>query len=106
MIYGRQDPMIIHSNSYFCKMRTSIEISYYPLKEEFIPPIQSFVDKLKAYPEINVVTNGMSTQVFGDYDEVISIITKEMKDAMKLPHSIFVLKVINADLQIHPNSYV
>lgn len=86
-------------------MKTSLEISYYPLKEEFIPPIQSFIDRLNTYSEINIETNGMSTQVFGEYDEVMSIITKEMKAAMELPYSIFVLKVINAGLQIHPNTH-
>lgn len=86
-------------------MRASVEISYYPLKEEFIPPIQDFIDRLKTYSEIEVETNGMSTQVFGEYELLMGIITKEMKTAMKLPYSIFVLKVINADLQIHSNSY-
>lgn len=86
-------------------MRASIEISYYPLKEEFIPPIQSFIDRLNTYSEIIVETNGMSTQVIGEYDQVMAILTKEMKAAMELPYSIFVLKVINADLQIHPNSH-
>ena len=85
-------------------MRTSVEISYYPLKEEFIPPIQSFIDRLNTYNDLNVETNGMSTQVFGEYDAVLAIVTKEMKAAMELPYSIFVMKVINADLQIHPNS--
>lgn len=86
-------------------MRASVEISYYPLKEEFIPSIQDFIDRLNTYSEIEVETNGMSTQVFGEYNLLMSIITKEMKTAMKLPNSIFVLKVINADLQIHSNSY-
>jgi uncharacterized protein YqgV (UPF0045/DUF77 family) len=86
-------------------MRASVEISYYPLKEEFIPPIQSFIDRLNSYAELRVETNAMSTQVFGEYDRVMAIITKEMKVAMELPYSIFVLKVINADLQIHPNSH-
>jgi len=86
-------------------MKASVEISYYPLKEEFIPPIQSFIDRLRTYSEINVETNGMSTQVFGQYDDLMRIITKEMKAAMEVPYSVFVLKVVNSDLQIHPNSY-
>lgn len=86
-------------------MKASVEISYYPLKEAFIPPIQSFIDRLRSYSEINVETNGMSTQVFGEYDELMRIITKEMKAAMEVPYSVFVLKVVNSDLQIHPNSY-
>jgi uncharacterized protein YqgV (UPF0045/DUF77 family) len=86
-------------------MKASVEISYYPLKEEFIPPIQSFIDRLRTYSEINVETNGMSTQVFGQYDDLMRVITKEMKAAMEVPYSVFVLKVVNSDLQIHPNSY-
>jgi uncharacterized protein YqgV (UPF0045/DUF77 family) len=86
-------------------MKASVEISYYPLKEEFIPPIQSFIDRLRTYSEINVETNGMSTQVFGQYDDLMRVITKQMKAAMEVPYSVFVLKVVNSDLQIHPNSY-
>lgn len=84
-------------------MNTSVDISYYPLKEEFIPPIKSFIERLNKYKNIVVVTNGISTQVFGEYDELMAILTKEIKLSMNIPHSVFVLKIINADLQIHPN---
>lgn len=87
-------------------MNTSIEISYYPLKDEFIPPIKNFIHSLNQYKEIVVRTSGMSTQVFGDYDELMSIITKEIKKAMDVPHSVFILKIVNADLQIHPNNII
>lgn len=84
-------------------MNASIDISYYPLKEEFIPPIKSFIGRLNEYDELVVKTNGISTQVFGEYDEMIAVLTKEIKKSMNVPHSVFVLKIINADLQIHPN---
>ncbi len=86
-------------------MSISVDISYYPLKEEFIPPIKNFIARLNAYDNIVVKTNGISTQVFGDYFEVMEIITKEIHSSFELPHSVFVLKIINADLQIHPNSF-
>ena len=86
-------------------MNISVDISYYPLKEEFIPPIKNFIGRLNAYDSIVVKTNGISTQVFGDYFEVMEIITKEIHKSFELPHSVFVLKIINADLQIHPNSF-
>lgn len=86
-------------------MNTSIDISYYPLKEEFIPPIKEFIDRLNKYENIIVKTNGISTQVFGSYFEVMEILTKEIHKSFELPHSVFVLKIINADLQIHPNSF-
>lgn len=86
-------------------MKASVELSYYPLKEDYIPSIQEFIDRLRTYSNISVETNGMSTQVFGDYDELMRILVLEMKKSMEIPSSVFVMKVINADLQIHPNTY-
>lgn len=79
-------------------MNASIEISYYPLNVEYIPPIKDFIFRLNGYNTITVNTNGMSTQVFGDYDTVMAILTQEIKKSFDLPHSVFVLKIINADL--------
>lgn len=79
-------------------MKISVDISYYPLTEEFKAPIKQFIAKLNSYTEIIVKSNGMSTQVFGDYADVMRIITKEIEQAMELPHSIFILKMANATL--------
>ncbi|MFW6019384.1 MAG: hypothetical protein ACOCPM_02285 [Bacteroidales bacterium] len=79
-------------------MKASIEISYYPLKEEYLAPIQGFIDRLKSYDSIKVHVNTMSTQVFGDYFDMMKIITNEIHKSFELPGSIFVLKIINADL--------
>ena len=81
-------------------MNTSVEISYYPLNVEYIPPIKSFIEKLNKHDKLKVKTNGMSTQVFGEYSEVMNAITSEIKNAFELPHSVFVMKIINADLNI------
>jgi len=79
-------------------MKTSAEISYYPLNEEYIPPIRAFIDRMNTYEGLTVRTNGMSTQVFGDYDILMGALTKEMRQAFNHPHSVFVMKIINADL--------
>ena len=89
--------------SYFCIMKMSVEISYYPMKDEFIPSILNFVQSLRTYDEISVESNSMSTQVFGEYDVVMAVITGEMKKSMGIPYSVFILKIINSDLQIHLN---
>lgn len=80
-------------------MKISIEMSYYPLNEEFIPHIKKLISKLNTYSSLKVQTNGMSTQIFGEYDDVMQSITTEIKDAFELPHSVIVMKIINADLQ-------
>jgi len=79
-------------------MKISIDISYYPLTEEFKQPIKKFIAQLNSYNEIAVKSNGMSTQVFGEYADVMRIITHEIESAMELPHSIFILKMANATL--------
>jgi len=79
-------------------MKTSVEISYYPLNQEFIPPIQQFIDKLNTYPMLHVRTNGMSTQIFGEFREIMNALTLEIERSFENPHSVFVMKIINADL--------
>jgi uncharacterized protein YqgV (UPF0045/DUF77 family) len=80
-------------------MKTSVEISYYPLNEEFIPPIKNFIERLNIYPNLVVRTNTMSTQVFGEFREIMEALTAEIEKSFELPHSVFVMKVINADLE-------
>jgi uncharacterized protein YqgV (UPF0045/DUF77 family) len=79
-------------------MKTSVEISYYPLNEEYVPPIRGFIDRINSYQGLMVRTNGMSTQIFGEYDILMDALTKEIRQSFNHPHSVFVMKVINADL--------
>lgn len=81
-------------------MNTSVDISYYPLNVEYIPPIKDFIARMNGYDELRVQTNGMSTQVFGEYANVMNAITTEIEKSFELPHSVFILKIINADLDI------
>lgn len=81
-------------------MNTSVEISYYPLNVEYIPPIKDFIARMNAYENLRVKTNGMSTQVFGEYADVMKALTTEIEKSFKVPHSVFVMKIINADLDI------
>jgi len=80
-------------------MTISAEISYYPLKEHFLGPIQNFIDRLQAYEELFVRPNGMSTHVIGDYDRVMDALSKEMKTSFKDPHSVFALKILKGDMR-------
>lgn len=80
-------------------MKISIDISYYPLNEGYVTPILDFIARLNHYKMLAVETNGMSTQVFGEYDDVMKAITAEIKKSFELPHSVFVLKMVNAHLQ-------
>ena len=85
-------------------MKCSVEISMYPLDVNYIEAITLFIKNLKKHPFISLETNGMSTQVFGDYDNVMTAIQKEMKTSFLLEQKVvFTMKVINSNLQEKPS---
>jgi uncharacterized protein YqgV (UPF0045/DUF77 family) len=80
-------------------MNISVEVSYYPLKAEYIAPIKDFIARINKHEGLRVETNHMSTQIFGEYRQVMLALTDEIYKSFELPHSIFVMKIINADLR-------
>ena len=79
-------------------MQVSIDVSLYPLKEKFIPPIDYFISDLKKYDNIEVRTNSMSTQLFGDFDDLMSILKIEIEKTFKKEiNSVLNLKIVNGD---------
>jgi uncharacterized protein YqgV (UPF0045/DUF77 family) len=78
-------------------MKTSIDISYYPLNEEFVPHIKDFIARMNTYKNLVVRTNTLSTQIFGEYREIMNALTNEIEKSFSLPHSVFIIKIINAD---------
>lgn len=80
-------------------MELSVEISKYPLADDYIPAIKSFIDRLNTVEGLSVVTNTMSTQVFGEYDLVMNTLSQEMKRSYEeFGKAIFVCKFIGANL--------
>lgn len=80
-------------------MKLSVEISNYPLSDEYIAPIKDFIGRLQANKDLRISCNTMSTQVFGDYDVVMAALNAEMKWSFEhFGKMIFVCKFINADL--------
>ncbi|MEJ0100367.1 MAG: YkoF family thiamine/hydroxymethylpyrimidine-binding protein [Pseudomonadota bacterium] len=57
----------------------SVEISLYPLTPDYKPPIRDFIARLKANPQLKVISNTMSTQIQGDYDAVWDTLKREMR---------------------------
>ena len=85
-------------------MDCSVEISMYPLDKNYIEPITTFIENLRKHPFIKVETNGMSTQIFGNYDNVMKAVNNEMKSAFLIHNKVvFSMKVINAHLQEKPS---
>jgi len=83
-------------------MNISIEISLYPLaQEEFKTEIWAFIKRLRQINELKVVTNGMSTQVFGEYDLAVKHVMTEIKWVHeKLDTAVFICKFIGGDRSV------
>jgi uncharacterized protein YqgV (UPF0045/DUF77 family) len=76
-------------------MQSAVEISMYPLAGDYRPLIQAFIDRLNTYPELKVVTNTLSTQIWGPLERVMSVLALEMeRSAANGPQPIFVMKVL------------
>ena len=79
-------------------MRISIDISLYPLTEDYIEPILTFIAQLESNSKIIVKRNSLSTQIFGEYRDVMDMLDKEIEVVFnQLPHSVFAMKFIGTD---------
>lgn len=83
-------------------MQISIEISLYPLAEaKFKAEIWSFIRTLRAEQGLKVVTNGMSTQVFGEYDLAVNTVMQEIKKVhLALGSAVFVCKFVSGNRSV------
>lgn len=82
-------------------MIATVEISKYPLNEKFIGPIKSFIDRLNSHEGIQVKTFATNTLVKGEFDYLMNVLQQEIKESfVQYGKVVFVLKVLNGDLDI------
>ncbi len=76
-------------------MQIAVDISLYPLSQQYIPPIQDFIRRLNEQPGLRVETNALSTHVSGDIDRVFEALKVEIERTFGEPgRSVFVMKVL------------
>jgi uncharacterized protein YqgV (UPF0045/DUF77 family) len=78
-------------------MKVSVDISLYPLKEEFKTPIKDFIKKVEE-SGFKLKKNNMSTSVYGEYSEVMQWLNDNMEATLlDDQNAVFVLKVVGGD---------
>lgn len=78
-------------------MQLGVEISLYPLDEQYVTYIQAFIDRLNNDPKLFVNTTHTCTLVSGDYDHVMAVMQKEMKVTYEqVKQAVFVCKFLNS----------
>ena len=78
-------------------MKATAEISLYPLHENYEEVIIEYILKLREYQGLRVETNGMSTQIFGEYDTLMAALTTENKAVFESGKAVLMIKLIGSD---------
>lgn len=78
-------------------MKLTADISLYPVKNEFLEIIKGFIEKLETYSELSVAKNNVSTQISGEYDDVMRVLQHEIKNIFEEHRSVFVIKFLVGD---------
>ncbi len=77
-------------------MQVAVDISLYPLDENFIAPINNVIERLSQHEGVEVEYNRMSTQLRGDFDTVMPALTKEIRTTFEnIPKAVFAIKILN-----------
>jgi uncharacterized protein YqgV (UPF0045/DUF77 family) len=82
-------------------MTLTAELSLYPLADDYIPPIQSFIEELRLREGLTVVTNAMSTQLRGEHGAVMNAVSELLaRSAERYGPQVLVCKFIPSPLDI------
>ena len=64
-------------------MDIGVEISLYPLAERFAPLIHECIEQLTARPELKVVPGSLSTQVYGEFEQVFTAVRDAVRATLE-----------------------
>ena len=82
-------------------MKITLDISMYPLREDYEAQILKFIDHVKSNSKFEMRVNALSTQLQGDQKEVMSTVNNAIaevyKDGMR---ATFVLKILPGDIDL------
>ncbi len=78
-------------------MYISVELTLSPLQDSFEEPIIGFIKKLRA-SGFKLIENPLSTQIYGEYDELMPFLHEVMKEALlEIQNGLFFVKIVKSD---------
>ncbi|HWG77942.1 MAG TPA: YkoF family thiamine/hydroxymethylpyrimidine-binding protein [Steroidobacteraceae bacterium] len=76
-------------------MDVAVEISLYPLQQDYLPVIRSFIARLNAQQRLRVETSSLSTQIVGEYGLVMQLLSEGLREALgAAARSVVILKLV------------
>ena len=70
----------------------------YALTDGYAEKVIDFIQRVKQNKNIRVEVNGLSTQLFGEYDLLMNVLKKEMKHDFETGKAVFLLKIAGMEL--------
>ncbi len=78
-------------------MKVSVELTLSPLQDDFETPIINFIKRLRD-SEFTILENPLSTQIYGDYDQLMPFLIQEIKRSFDdVDISILQMKIVKTD---------
>lgn len=78
-------------------MKISVELTLSPLQDDYEQPIIDFIVKLRN-SGLKVMENPLSTQVYGDYEMVMSVLQTEIKTVFEaIERGVLYIKIVKSD---------
>lgn len=78
-------------------MKISVELTYSPLVADYEPEIIRFIKALRE-SGLTLLENPLSTQVYGEYLDVMAVLQREMAHSLEaVPQGVFHLKMVKTD---------
>ena len=86
-------------------MNISVELTFIPLNNDFKTPIKNFIQKLRSLG-FKVLENPMSTQIYGDYDALMSALQQAIKEGFEKESAVVLnMKIIKGDRSSYVPSF-
>jgi len=78
-------------------MKISVELTLTPLQDSFEEPIIAFIKALRA-SGLKVLENPLSTQVYGEYGQVMEVINTELEQVLEgIDNGLLYMKIVKSD---------
>ena len=78
-------------------MKLSVELTLTPLKDYYIPTIKAFIKSIRN-TDFTVLENPLSTQLYGEYDQVMNFLIPKIKTVFEKEDAVILqLKLVKGD---------
>jgi uncharacterized protein YqgV (UPF0045/DUF77 family) len=77
-------------------MEITLEISYYPLDDNYNRIVSEFIQQLSEYQNIQINTGVMSSLIIGEYNVVMAALKEAMQPFLEKYPSVFRISIASA----------